>query len=335
MIFRGCLVWREHRRNSRSWEGYMLGAWMNAQHWRIAESTTTFWGPKLWRARLAGSSRRDGVETNSGEVVRSRSVAQEFTHGDPRGDFSADAPPLVAAKFLFSLATNRRIRGWSLMAWDVGWGVFRELYIELLAEDPRATEMRYVGRPRPALNSTRDAPLLWHRESSGFRASRLHPGVRWHLERDLMLGSHVDDLWVVQTNDCIGFALGWKWIRDQKEHSSRTWRCVQISWKRNHNFGTRLVPLVGWLELWVGVAWPLSKDDSCRCEPLKLENGLSGLPGHRGICDLSQVCAPELTDTAEDPSLGRVLGSSPLGGCPILAANDIEALVWRDSVVCG
>ena len=109
------------------------------------------------------------VDTQNGEDVRCWFVGQEFAAGDPRTDLFTSTPPLFLARIIVSMAAWQRARPWSLMALDVSCAflyakVAREIYIELLSEDPLARDGNFVGRLRKALYGTRDAPQLWQRE---------------------------------------------------------------------------------------------------------------------------------------------------------------------------
>ena len=160
------------------------------------------------------------VETEKGEAVRSRLVAQEFARGDPRTDLFAGTPPLFAARTLVSLAATRRRKQWTIMALDVSCAFLyadteRELYMELPAEDPKSKSGEWVGLLRRALYGTRDAPQAWLAELSrtlrslGFVSSRLHPGVYYHPSREMMLVAHVDDLLIGGTE------VDAQWVKDE------------------------------------------------------------------------------------------------------------------------
>ena len=105
------------------------------------------------------------VQTNKGEQVRCKFVAQEFAHGDPRDDLFASTPPLFAARLVVSMAATTRATPWSLMALDVSCAFLyadtaRDLFIEIPEGDTRAGQPDLVGRLRKALYGTRDAPAL-------------------------------------------------------------------------------------------------------------------------------------------------------------------------------
>ncbi len=145
------------------------------------------------------------VQTEKGDEVRCRLVAQEFAHGDPRDDLFAGTPPLFAARLLVSRAASRARRDWTLMCLDVSCAflyapIKRRVYIELPAEDPLSATGQWVGKLERALYGTRDAPQAWLEELSmtltamGFQSSSYFPGVYWNSSLEVMMVTHVDDL---------------------------------------------------------------------------------------------------------------------------------------------
>ena len=163
-------------------------------------------------AKLGKLIKTRWARSEKGAEVRSRFVAQEFAHGDPRDDLFASTPPLFAARLVVSLAATRRTIIWNLMALDIACAFLyaeaeRQLYIEIPAGDPRARDPNVIGRLRKALYGTRDAPLLWQKTLSrslaklGFRNSRLQPGFYMHQKKELALVTHVDDFLVAGTDE--------------------------------------------------------------------------------------------------------------------------------------
>jgi hypothetical protein len=103
------------------------------------------------------------VQTQKGDEVRCRFVAQEFAHGDPREDLFAGTPPLFAARLLTSRVASAWKKGHTLMVLDVSCAflyapIKRRIYIELPEEDPQSSSGDVVGQLEKALYGTRDAP---------------------------------------------------------------------------------------------------------------------------------------------------------------------------------
>ena len=112
------------------------------------------------------------VDVNKGtkEVpkVRSRLTGQEFAHGERRDDLYAPTPPPAAARFLLSTCASQGKRGpgdYRILLLDIKkaflYGkISRNVYIELLAEDPMSEGGggHLVGKMDKAMYGTRDAP---------------------------------------------------------------------------------------------------------------------------------------------------------------------------------
>ena len=78
----------------------------------------------------------------------------------------------------------------------------REVYVEVLAEDDRASGGDYVGRLRRFMYGTQDAPAIWQKVigqmlvSRGFIASKVLACVFFNPETGLRLVAHVYDFLV-------------------------------------------------------------------------------------------------------------------------------------------
>ena len=79
--------------------------------------------------------------------MRSRLVGQEFAHGERRDDLHAPTPPLAAARFLLSCASQgKRSPGdYRILLLDIKKAflyckISRHVYIELPAEHPMSEE---------------------------------------------------------------------------------------------------------------------------------------------------------------------------------------------------
>ena len=104
----------------------------------------------------------------TGDIVRSRLVAQEFAGGDDRDDIFAATPPLFATKLRISDAASKGDGGkgeGALMVLDVTraflYGDIEDsVYINLPPEDP-IHGRGFVGALRKAMYGTRGAPKVW------------------------------------------------------------------------------------------------------------------------------------------------------------------------------
>jgi hypothetical protein len=158
------------------------------------------------------------VQTEKGDEVRCRLVAQEFAHGDPREDLFAGTPPLFAARLLVSRTASDMTKSLTLMVLDISCaflyaGIKRTIYIELPAEDPMSESGEWVGQLEKALYGTRDAPQAWLEELGstlkeiGFQMSQHFPGLYFHQGLGVMMVTHVDDLL------CSGPKENLEWVR--------------------------------------------------------------------------------------------------------------------------
>ena len=144
-------------------------------------------------------------------TIRSRCVAKEFAHGDPRLDLFAGTPPLSAMKLALSLLASseggRNPRRCCGMVLDVKRAFLygdtpRNIIIDLPDEDPKKLP-GLVGRLNKAMYGTRDAPAVWQAEvrktmkELGLIESAVFPCVYFNPVTGSVCVAHVDDFLIV------------------------------------------------------------------------------------------------------------------------------------------
>ena len=164
------------------------------------------------------------VDSQKGNDVKSRLVAQEFASKGDRDDIFASTPPLVASKLVISGVASQGQSGPGskrLMVLDVKRAflhgfIEEEIYIELPDED-KMKHQGYVGKLVKAMYGTRSAPLMWQKvvkqqmKELGFCESVVMPCLYYHPGRDMFVVVHVDDFL------CSGELKDLTWLRTSLE----------------------------------------------------------------------------------------------------------------------
>ena len=147
---------------------------------------------------------------------------KEIAH-DRRDDLFAGTPPLEAFKLLLSwmASSNRGHKSKEhMLIMDVKRAFLhaaatREVFIELPAEAIKPGEEGMVGRLLKSMYGTRDAPQNWQLHMTkvlvemGFKQCKTHPSIYRHIEYDIQLVVHVDDI------AAIGIAADLEWVRSE------------------------------------------------------------------------------------------------------------------------
>lgn len=146
------------------------------------------------------------VLTEKQTGLKARLVAQEFaTSKIDKDSLFAGTPGLAIIRCLLSRVASGQGKDYRLLVADVKTAFLygaakRDIYIELPPEDPRSKSGRFVGKLRKAMYGTRDAPQVWQDHLAsvflelGFVECIVTPGVYYHVEKDLEVAVHVDDL---------------------------------------------------------------------------------------------------------------------------------------------
>ena len=299
--------------------------------------------------------------------VRSRLVCQDINRGKRTDEMFSPTPPLLASKWLVSLAASQGLQGLGdcrILSLDftkafLYGDVERDVFIELPDEDFRKYQGDLVGYLSKAMYGLREAPQIWQKVvnymlvSRGFKAVLTTQCLYYNASTGIYIVAHVDDflcygskvglrqlLKSLQSEfECDGVLLGPG--RDEQQEITfigrrLRWTPQGLEWESNVKHADSFVEKLG-LSSGKPVETPGVSHDTVPVDATELKGDEA--TNYRGLAALANYLSQDRPDIAyaskevsramSAPSVGDLVGMKRLGRYLIKHPRCVLVFRWQ------